>query len=373
VQWSVESAEKDGYAHFMLKEIHEQPRAIRDTLRGRITRAGDLNLSGEIGAPELFAPINRVRIVACGTSLHAGLIGKFMFEQLAQIPVEVDYASEFRYREPRLSPNEMVVAITQSGETADTLAAIQEARDKGAFVLSICNVVGSMAARQSDSVLYTHAGPEIAVASTKAFTTQIAALALMALHMAELRGTLGPDELRYWTEQLRRVADHMDAGLERTAAVRDIAEQLYDSSDFLFLARGVNYPIALEGALKLKEISYIHAEGYPAGEMKHGPIALIDEHMPVVALAPQDSLYKKMMANIEEVKGRRGIVVAVGSEGDSHLAQKADFVVEIPRSEPLFNPFLTVLPLQVLAYEAAVLAGKDVDKPRNLAKSVTVE
>jgi glucosamine--fructose-6-phosphate aminotransferase (isomerizing) len=357
----------------MLKEIYEQPEAIRNTLRGRITRDFDVALEQEIGAPELFSVVERIRIVACGTSLHAALLGKFLIETLADMPVDVDCASEFRYRDPKLGAREMVLAITQSGETADTLAAIEEARAKGSFVMSICNVSGSMAARQSDSVLYTHAGPEIAVASTKAFVTQIAALNLLALFFGRLRARQTPEAIRLHARALCQIPDLIAEYLEGSGGIQEIAEQYCNHSDFLFLGRGVNYPVALEGALKLKEISYIHAEGYPAGEMKHGPIALIDSKMPVVCLAPRDPLYKKMMSNIEEVKGRDGIVIGVVTKGNNAIGSKADRMIELPPTAPLLNPFLTSVPLQLLAYHIALLRGCDVDRPRNLAKSVTVE
>jgi glucosamine--fructose-6-phosphate aminotransferase (isomerizing) len=373
ILWSAESAEKNGYPHFMLKEIFEQPDAIRNTLRGRITKDYDIALGQEIGAAELFSFVERVRIVACGTSLHAGLIGKFLIENLAGMPVDVDYASEFRYRNPKMGSREMVLAITQSGETADTLAAIEEARTKGSFVMSICNVSGSMAARESDSVLYTHAGPEVAVASTKAFSTQIAALNLLALFLGKIRARIQPDAMRVHARALAGIPRLVEQFLEGSDRVEEIAELYCNRSDFLFLGRGVNYPVAMEGALKLKEISYIHAEGYPAGEMKHGPIALIDAGMPVVAIAPRDPLYKKMMSNIEEVKGRDGIVVAVATAGDKAISGKADHTIEIPLTTPLLYPFLTSIPLQLLAYHIALLRRCDVDKPRNLAKSVTVE
>jgi glucosamine--fructose-6-phosphate aminotransferase (isomerizing) len=373
VEWSAESAEKQGYPHFMLKEIFEQPDAIRNTLRGRITKDFDVSLENEIGAPELFSVVERIRIVACGTSLHAALLGKFLIETLADMPVDVDCASEFRYRDPKLGAREMVLAITQSGETADTLAAIEEARAKGAFVMSICNVSGSMAARQSDSVLYTHAGPEIAVASTKAFVTQIAALNLLGLFLGRLRSRQTPDAIRLHAKALCEIPDLVGEFLQNAGGVQQIAERYCNHQDFLFLGRGVNYPVALEGALKLKEISYIHAEGYPAGEMKHGPIALIDSKMPVVCIAPRDPLYKKMMSNIEEVKGRDGIVIGVVTRGNNFIASRADHTIELPPTAPLLNPFLTSIPLQLLAYHIALLRGCDVDRPRNLAKSVTVE
>ncbi len=373
ISWSAEMAEKDGYPHFMLKEIFEQPRAIRDTLRGRISSGDDLTLDDELGQPERLASVERINMVACGTSLHAALIGKYLIERLARIPVEVDYASEFRCRDPLVDSKSMVVAISQSGETADTLAALRAAREKGSLLLSICNVVGSMAARESDCVIYTHAGPEIGVASTKAFTTQLAVLKLLALYLGKLRGVLDQEEARRRVRLLKAVPEQMERVLDQSGEVEMLAERFYARCNFLYLGRGISYPVALEGALKLKEISYIHAEGYPAGEMKHGPIALIDSEMPVVVLAPQDAVYAKTMANIEEVKVRDGVVLAIASEGDGEIEQKADYTISIPESDALVSPLLTVVPLQLFAYYIALLRGCDVDKPRNLAKSVTVE
>jgi glucosamine--fructose-6-phosphate aminotransferase (isomerizing) len=367
-------AEKEGYSHFMLKEIHEQPRAISDTLRGRITADDMIDLSGDLGPLEhLVEHAESLHILAMGTSLHAAQVGKFLIESLARVRVEVDNASEFRYREPILGPKSLVIGITQSGETADTLAAMKEAQDNGAFLLSICNVVGSQAARQSDAVLYTHAGPEIGVASTKAFTTQLTALYLFALQLAELRHALPKDVIQKHVRQLRDVPDQITKIFNQDHGIAALAERFWRYPNFLYLGRGVNYPIAMEGALKLKEISYIHAEAYPAGEMKHGPIALIDAELPVVVLAPQDSVYRKTMANVEEVKVRDGIVIAVATEGDHEISQKADYTIYIPKADRFVNPILSVIPLQLFAYHIAALRGCDIDKPRNLAKSVTVE
>jgi glutamine---fructose-6-phosphate transaminase (isomerizing) len=377
ITWTADMAEKEGYAHFMLKEIHEQPRAIRDTLRGRIGANDTITLADELVGPgsrlEMLENVERLHIVAMGTSLHAAHVGKFLIESLARVPVEVDNASEFRYRNPIVGPKNLVIGISQSGETADTLAAMKEARDKGAYLLSICNVVGSQAARQSDAVLYTHAGPEIGVASTKAFTTQLTALYLLALQLASSRSALPQHEIERHIRQLRDVPDQINKILDQSQAIGALAERFWRHRNFLYLGRGIQYPIAMEGALKLKEISYIHAEGYPAGEMKHGPIALIDAEMPVFVLAPQDAVYRKTMGNVEEVKVRDGIVIAVATEGDHEITEKADFTIYIPDADPLVNPILSTIPLQLFAYQIAVLRGCDVDKPRNLAKSVTVE
>ncbi|HYR92450.1 MAG TPA: glutamine--fructose-6-phosphate transaminase (isomerizing) [Terriglobia bacterium] len=372
ITWTAEMAEKEGYAYFMQKEIHEQPRAIRDTLLGRLSADNRVTLEADLGDMELSA-VERLHIVAMGTSLHAGLVGKFLIESLARVPVDVDNASEFRYRDPIIGPNSLVLGISQSGETADTLAAMKEARDKGARLLSICNVVGSQAARQSDAVLYTHAGPEIGVASTKAFTTQLIALYLLALQLAQSRGSLPPHEIARHVRQLREIPDQINTILEQGNSIAVLAERFRKSNNFLYLGRGINYPIAMEGALKLKEISYIHAEGYTAGEMKHGPIALIDSDMPVVVMVPQDSVYRKTMGNIEEVKVRDGIVIAVATAGDKEISEKADHTIYIPCADPHVNPILATIPLQLFAYHVAILRGCDVDKPRNLAKSVTVE
>jgi glucosamine--fructose-6-phosphate aminotransferase (isomerizing) len=373
ISWTADMAEREGYPHFMLKEIHEQPRAIRDTLRGRIQGNNTIALASELGNPNLLTDAERLHIVAMGTSLHSAYVGKCLIEALARVHVDVDNASEFRYRDPIVGPKDVVVGITQSGETADTLAAMKEGRDKGAFVLSICNVVGSQASRQSDGVIYTHAGPEIGVASTKAFTTQLTALYLLALELAQSRGTLPDAEIARHVRQLRSIPDQIQKLLDQAEGIAALAENFQRYRNFLYLGRGIQYPIAMEGALKLKEISYIHAEGYAAGEMKHGPIALIDEQMPVVVLAPQDAVYRKTMGNVEEVKVRDGIVIAVATEGDHEIAEKADYTIYIPDADPFTNPILSTIPLQLFAYHVAVLRGCDVDKPRNLAKSVTVE
>ena len=373
ITWTADMAEKEGYSHFMLKEIHEQPRAIRDTLLGRIAGDTAITLSSELGEPAILKDIARLHIVAMGTSLHAAYVGKFLIESLARVPVEVDNASEFRYRDAIVGSSAVVAGISQSGETADTLAAMKEARDKGAYLLSICNVVGSQAARQSDAVIYTHAGPEIGVASTKAFTTQLVALYLLALQLAQSRGTLLQHEIERHVRELRDAPDQIDKLLDQSQAIASLAEKFWRYRNFLYLGRGIHHPIAMEGALKLKEISYIHAEAYAAGEMKHGPIALIDQEMPVVVLAPQDAVYRKTMGNIEEVKVRDGIVIAIATEGDHEIARLADYTIYIPDADPFINPILSTIPLQLFAYHVAVLRGCDVDKPRNLAKSVTVE
>ena len=373
ITWSAEMAEREGYPNFMFKEIFEQPRAVRDTLRGRLNAAGQVDLGEEFGNSDLFRKAGRVHIVACGTSLHAGLVGKFLIERLARLPVHVDYASEFRYREPVVGHGDIVLGISQSGETADTLAGMKEARERGARLVSLCNVVGSQAARLADAVIYTHAGPEIGVASTKAFTTQLAGLYLLALHIARERRTLNDPDLRTHGQALQSVPDLIQQSLELNPLSSSLSERLSHHPSFLYLGRGIQYPIAMEGALKLKEISYIHAEGYTAGEMKHGPIALIDGQMPVVVLVPRDSVYRKTMGNIEEVKVREGKVIAIASSGDAEIGEKADHTMFIPEAPEFVNPFLTVIPLQLFAYHTALQRGCDVDKPRNLAKSVTVE
>jgi glutamine---fructose-6-phosphate transaminase (isomerizing) len=379
VSWDPVMAEKAGYKHFMLKEIFEQPWAVKETVLGRASvETGKVYLH-EIDLPdEALKAIERVVILACGTSWHAGLTAKFLFESLARLPVEVDYGSEYRYRDPIVSDNTLTVVITQSGETADTLAALREARKKGARSIAVCNVVGSMATRETDGTVYTHAGPEIGVASTKAFTTQIVALHLLALYLGQIRGTLTPDEARPHLEALTQLPLLIEHTLKCDPLTEEIARRFYQRSDFLYLGRGINYPIALEGALKLKEISYIHAEGYPAGEMKHGPIALIDEAMPVVAIAPNDHVFEKMIGNIQEVKARGGSVIALTTEGKEAMLKELldpeqDFLIAVPEAHPLLTPVLMVLPLQLLAYHIAVRRGCDVDQPRNLAKSVTVE
>ncbi len=374
VLWNPVMAEKGGYRHFMLKEIHEQPRAIMDTIRGRISQdTGVIHLE-EIGiARERFAAVKKIFIVACGTSWHAGLVGKFIIEEMAAIPTEVDIASEFRYRKPLVNGDTLLIAITQSGETADTLAAMREAKARGATVVTICNVVGSTASRDADGVVYTHAGPEIGVASTKAFTAQLTALYLFGLFLGSVRGVLSPDDIRKRLADLVHVPTLVEQCLEQNDAIEQIARRYFKAADFLYLGRGPNYPVALEGALKLKEISYIHAEGYPAGEMKHGPIALIDENMPVVVLAGRNNVYEKILANIQEVKARSGIVIALANEGDPEITKLVDHVVTVPATNPLLMPIIMSIPLQLLAYHIAVLRGADVDQPRNLAKSVTVE
>ena len=378
VLWDPIAAEKGGHKHFMLKEIFEQPTAARDTILGRVSLdSGQIFLEDLNISEETFRTLQKVTIIACGTSWHAGLVGKYLIEALAQVPVEVDYGSEYRYRNPIIASNELAIVITQSGETADTLAALREAKRKGAHSIAICNVVGSMATREAEGTVYTHAGPEIGVASTKAFTSQLIALQLLALYMAQLRGTLAPLQIRTHIEELLQMPQTLETALKASAALDKVAERFYNRTDFLFLGRGINYPIALEGALKLKEISYIHAEGYPAGEMKHGPIALIDERMPVVAIAPDDHVFEKMMGNIQEAKARGGSVIALTTEGDPRMAgvldPQSDVIVPMPATTALLTPVVMTIPLQLLAYHIAVRRGCDVDQPRNLAKSVTVE
>jgi glucosamine--fructose-6-phosphate aminotransferase (isomerizing) len=374
IEWSAVAAEKEGHKHFMHKEIFEQPRVVADTIRGRISlEAGDVTLDGVELTEEYVRSLERVTIVACGTSWHAGLSGRLMIEALARIPVEVELASEFRYRDPIVSPRTLCLAISQSGETADTLAAVKEAKKRGARAISICNVIGSAIPRESDGTLYTHAGPEIGVASTKAFTTQLAALFLLAVKLGRLRGTLSADDARTQLEALRQVPLWMDRVILQEPAVMPIAKRCAQARDVLFLGRGASYPVALEGALKLKEISYIHAEGYAAGEMKHGPIALVDEHLPVIVLATKENAYEKTLGNMEEVRARGGQVYAVVSEGDVAAASLALVALTVPQAPPLLVPLLSILPMQFLAYHVADLKGTDVDQPRNLAKSVTVE
>jgi glucosamine--fructose-6-phosphate aminotransferase (isomerizing) len=381
ITWDPIMAEKGGFKHFMQKEIFEQPRAVRDTLLGRISQeTGKVFLDEMDITEEEFRNFREVKIVACGTSWHSALAGKFMIERLAQIPVEVDYGSEFRYRDPIINKNTLVIAISQSGETADTLAAEREARLKDAKILAICNVVGSMLTREANGTLYTHAGPEIGVASTKAFTGQLTGLMLTALYLAQVRGKLTPALAQTLMQELTRIPHKIETILQRDAEVEDLAKQFFRYSDFLYLGRGIHYPIALEGALKLKEISYIHAEGYPAGEMKHGPNALIDENLPVVVIATRDesdaasmTRYEKTVSNIQEVKARDGIVIAVVTEGDRLARASSNHSIEIPAAPELLSPILEIIPLQLLAYHIAVRRGCDVDQPRNLAKSVTVE
>lgn len=374
VTWDAAAAEKSGFPHFMLKEIYEQPQTILDTMRGRYSfEEGEADLP-DIGLTnEQFAAVGRIWIVACGTSWHAGLVGKYLLEEMVRTPVQVDIASEFRYRNPLVEKNDLFITISQSGETADTLAAAREAKQKGARVVSIVNVVGSTLARESDGILYTHCGPEIGVASTKAFTGQLTALYMLALHLGRVRGVLSKADGKAWLERLVTLPTLVKRILAREAEVVAIAKRFYKKRNFLYLGRGINYPIALEGALKLKEISYIHAEGYAAGEMKHGPIALIDRDMPVVVLAPRDRLYEKTVSNLMEVKARRAPVIALVAEGERELGMTADAVFTVPDTHPLLSPILFAIPLQLLAYHVAILRGADVDQPRNLAKSVTVE
>jgi len=378
VSWDPVMAEKAGYKHFMLKEIFEQPWAVKETVLGRASQESGKVYLHEIEIPDqALRDVERIVILACGTSWHAALVAKFLFETLARLPVDVDYGSEYRYRDPIVPRNTLAVVITQSGETADTLAALREAKKKGALSIAVCNVVGSMATRETDGTVYTHAGPEIGVASTKAFTTQIIALHLLAMYLGQLRGTLSLEASKPHIEGLSQLPLLMEETLRCEPISEEIARRFYQRSDFLYLGRGINYPIALEGALKLKEISYIHAEGYPAGEMKHGPIALIDEQMPVVTIAPDDHVFEKMIGNIQEAKARGGSVVALTTAGHRSIRElldpDQDFLIEVPASHPLLTPVLMVVPLQLLAYHIAVRRGCDVDQPRNLAKSVTVE
>ncbi len=374
ISWSPSMAEKGGYRHFMLKEIYEQPRAITDTFRGRIfPDKGEVALKAFNLTPEDIKGIDRIFIVACGTSYHSGLVGKYMIEELSRIPVEVDIASEFRYRNPIINEKTLFIAITQSGETADTLAASREAKRLGAKVLSICNVIGSTASRESDFVFYTHSGPEIGVASTKAFTTQIVGLYLLAIGLGRVRGALDESAASKLLGDLVHLPVQVEHTLELDASISAIAKELFRAKGFLYLGRGINYPIALEGALKLKEISYIHAEGYAAGEMKHGPIALIDEDLPVVVLAPSGKLYEKVASNMEEVRSRGGTIIALTSADSATANRLAKYSIPVEENNPYLNTILLTLPLQLLAYHVAVLRGCDVDQPRNLAKSVTVE
>ena len=381
VTWDPIMAEKGGFKHFMQKEIFEQPRAVRDTLLGRMSiETGRVFLDEMDITEQEFREFTNVKIVACGTSWHAALAGKFMIERFVQVPVEVDYGSEFRYRNPIVDSRSLVILISQSGETADTLAAQREAKQKGAKTLAICNVVGSMVTREASGTIYTHAGPEIGVASTKAFTAQLAALALIALYLAQVRGKITADCARNVLQELTRLPQKLETVLQRDEEYEELGRQFFRHTDFLYLGRGIHYPIALEGALKLKEISYIHAEGYPAGEMKHGPNALIDENLPVVVLATRDEndpdsmvRYEKSVSNIKEVKARDGIVISVVTEGDHMAREASDHVIEIPPAPELMAPILEIVPLQLLAYHIAVRRGCDVDQPRNLAKSVTVE
>ena len=374
VLWSPILAEKGGYKHFMLKEIYEQPRAVRDTIRGRFSEdSGTIFLEGMERLEEHLGEIDKIVLIACGTAWHAGLVGKYMIEELCRVPVEVDYSSEFRYRDPVVGEHTLVLAISQSGETLDTLAGIKEAKARECRTAAICNVVGSSLTREVDGVLYTHAGPEIGVAASKTFTAQLAALYLFALYLGRRRGVLDDARMQTLLADLVRLPQQIETVLHLDTEAERLAQQYHTKTDFLYLARGINYPIALEGALKLKEISYIHAEGYPAGEMKHGPIALITEEMPVVILAPQDRVYEKIQGNIQEVKARDGIVIAICAEGDTELPSKVDHCLAVPKTSHLLTPVLLAIPMQLLAYHIAVRKGCDVDQPRNLAKSVTVE
>jgi len=374
VQLNLEQIEKGGYSHFMLKEIYEQPSAILDTFRGRLlSNEALIKMAGIEDNLKKFLNANRIIVVACGTSWHAGLVSEYIFEDLARIPVEVEYASEFRYRNPVITEDDVVIAISQSGETADTLAAIKLAKSRGAFVFGVCNVVGSSIARETDAGAYTHAGPEIGVASTKAFTTQITVLTLMALRLAMAKGTISDSEYRQYLVELETIPSKVEKALKSDAYVSTVSEIYKDATNFLYLGRGYNFPVALEGALKLKEISYIHAEGYPAAEMKHGPIALIDEQMPVVVIATKKGHYDKVVSNIQEIKSRKGKIIGIVTEGDESVKQLADHVIEVPETIEFLTPLLTTIPLQLLSYHIAVMLDKNVDQPRNLAKSVTVE
>jgi glucosamine--fructose-6-phosphate aminotransferase (isomerizing) len=371
---NLEQIEKGGYPHFMLKEIYEQPKSIHDSIRGRIDSIqGKFAMRSIHEYEDKLRNVKRLILIGCGTSWHAALVGEYLFEEYARIPVEVEYASEFRYRDPIIYPDDLVIAISQSGETADTLAAMELAKEKGATVFGVCNVVGSSIPRMSHAGAYTHAGPEIGVASTKAFTAQVSVLTLMALSVAQIRGAITQDRLRTTLSELENIPHLVERCLKTNDEVMKIAAIYKDARNFLYLGRGVNFPVALEGALKLKEISYIHAEGYPAAEMKHGPIALIDEEMPVVVIAPKRGMYEKVMSNIQEVKARKGKIIAIVTEGDTQVRAMADHVIEIPDTEEALTPLLSTIPLQLLSYHIAVLRGCNVDQPRNLAKSVTVE
>jgi len=374
LEMQLEALEKGGYDYFMLKEIHEQPRSIRDCFRGRMDlQKGMIKMSGIDDHEERWLKARRIIIVACGTSWHAGLVAEYMFEDLARIPVEVEYASEFRYRNPIIYPDDIVIAISQSGETADTLAAIELAREKGAFIFGVCNVVGSTISRFADSGAYTHAGPEIGVASTKAFTAQVTVLALVAMLLGQKKNHLSDDRLHRLMAEINSLPEKVADVLKENTRIEAIAEIYKNAKNALYLGRGNNFPVALEGALKLKEISYIHAEGYPAAEMKHGPIALIDEEMPVIVVATQDKSYEKVVSNIQEVKARKGIIIGIVNPGDKYVRALADHIIEIPKTDDALVPLLSVIPLQLLSFHIAVMLGKNVDQPRNLAKSVTVE
>ena len=374
LQMNLEQIEKGGYDHFMLKEIYEQPNVIKDTYRGRLlANSGIIKMAGIEDNLEKFLNADRILIIACGTSWHAGLVAEYVIEEFSRIPVEVEYASEFRYRNPIITPKDVVIAISQSGETADTLAAIKLAKEKGAFVFGVCNVVGSSISRETHAGAYTHAGPEIGVASTKAFTTQITILTMMALRLANAKGTMTNSDYHRYLLELELIPEKVEEALLTNDLAKQIADIYKEASNCLYLGRGYNFPVALEGALKLKEISYIHAEGYPAAEMKHGPIALIDEKMPVIVIAPKQGHYDKVVSNIQEIKSRSGKIIAVVTKGDIQVKELADHVIEIPESSDALSPLLTTIPLQLLSYHIAVLRGCNVDQPRNLAKSVTVE
>ena len=374
LQMNLEQIEKGGYDHFMLKEIYEQPNVIKDTYRGRLLAdQGIVRMAGIEDNLERFLNAERILIVACGTSWHAGLVAEYVIEEFTRIPVEVEYASEFRYRNPIINKGDVVIAISQSGETADTLAAIKLAKEKGAFVFGVCNVVGSSISRETHAGAYTHAGPEIGVASTKAFTTQITVLTMIALRIAQAKGTLSNSVYRTYLQELERIPEKVQEALGTNEVAKEIAAVFKDSQNCLYLGRGYNFPVALEGALKLKEISYIHAEGYPAAEMKHGPIALIDEMMPVVVIAPKQGHYDKVVSNIQEIKSRSGKIIAVVTKGDTQVRDLADYVIEIPETTDALSPLITTIPLQLLSYHIAVMRNCNVDQPRNLAKSVTVE
>jgi glucosamine--fructose-6-phosphate aminotransferase (isomerizing) len=375
LKMNLEQIEKGGYEHFMLKEIFEQPKSVHDTMRGRLlVDEGIIKMAGIWDHVERFKNANRIIIIACGTSWHAGLIGEYLIEEYARIPVEVEYASEFRYRNPIITDKDVVIAISQSGETADTMAALKLAKERGAFIYGICNVVDSSIARITDAGSYTHAGPEIGVASTKAFTAQLTILSLIALKLGKHNGNLGNAEFMSLISELDVLPKKIEEVLNTTHELtQSIAKDFVDATNFLYLGRGYNYPAALEGALKLKEISYIHAEGYPAAEMKHGPIALIDENMPIVIIAPKKGHYDKIVSNVQEIKARRGKIIAVVNKGDQQVSEMADYVIEIPETSECFSPIIASVPLQLLAYYIAVYRGANVDQPRNLAKSVTVE
>ncbi|QZK89153.1 glutamine--fructose-6-phosphate transaminase (isomerizing) [Flavobacterium sp. CHNK8] len=374
LQMNLEQIEKGGYDHFMMKEIYEQPNVIKDTYRGRLhANEGLIQMAGIEDNLEKFLNADRIIIVACGTSWHAGLVAEYIFEEFARIPVEVEYASEFRYRNPIINKKDIVIAISQSGETADTMAAIKLAKENGAFVFGVCNVVGSSISRETHAGAYTHAGPEIGVASTKAFTTQITVLTMIALRLAKAKGTLSHSAFHAYLEELEIIPEKVKEALETNAKAQEIAAVFKDAPNCLYLGRGYNFPVALEGALKLKEISYIHAEGYPAAEMKHGPIALIDESMPVIVIAPKQGHYDKIVSNIQEIKSRSGRIIAVVTKGDTQVRELADYVIEIPETSDALSPLITTIPLQLLSYHIAVMRGCNVDQPRNLAKSVTVE